>query len=79
MRALVAMSGHGGHAATWGCRALLCGWGEVEVGRKTRLKMVCPLPADGAPRYGSIYDNNHADEDGMLLDWCLHSTPMGVR
>lgn len=36
------------------------------------------IPADGARQYAGIDYYNYADEDGMLIDWYLDSTPMGV-
>jgi hypothetical protein len=37
------------------------------------------LPADGARRYAGISYFNYADEDGMLIDWVIRPTPMGVK
>jgi hypothetical protein len=37
------------------------------------------LPEDGARQYAGISYYNYADEDGMLIDWVIQSTPMGVK
>lgn len=37
------------------------------------------LPATGERQHAGIAYYNYADEDGRLIDWCIQSTPMGIK
>lgn len=43
------------------------------------LEVEFTLPETGEPQHAGIDYYNYADDDGRLIDWCIQSTPMGIK